>query len=101
MAIDLLTETVLSLSDAAAALPRRRGGRKVHPSCVYRWVQRGLKGIRLECVQVGGTKCTSQEALARFFEALTYGADRPPVRSPAKRRRDAELAMRELDREGV
>jgi hypothetical protein len=44
---------------------------------------------------------TSREALSRFFEALTYGADRPAVRSPIKRRRDAERAIEALEREGV
>lgn len=101
MAIDPLSETLLSLTDAARSLPARRGGKKPHVSAMYRWTKTGCKGIILESLQVGGTRCTSREALARFFEALTYGADRPTVRSPLKRHRAAELAARTLEAEGV
>ena len=68
--INLETETVLSLSDACARLPRRRAGRPASPSTIYRWASEGLRGIRLETIQIGGTKCTSVEALQRFFEHL-------------------------------
>jgi|GEM_PF-2610792 len=44
---------------------------------------------------------TSREALARFMQALTYGPDRPAVRSPANRRRAAERAVAALEAEGV
>jgi hypothetical protein len=102
--IDATHETLFSLSEAAKSLPRRRRGRKPHVSCLYRWSVSGCRGIVLETIQVGGTRCTSREALARFFEALTYGAPdaqshRP--RTPAARQRAAERAARELQREGV
>jgi hypothetical protein len=78
--IDLLSEDLVSLSDAAEFCPRRRGGKKPHVSCVYRWTREGYKGVVLESVQVGGTRCTSKEALARFFNQLTEiaeGAESP------------------------
>ncbi len=62
-----MSEQILSLTDAATMLPRRRGGRKPHVSTIYRWAKRGIHGVRLEIIQIGGTKCTSREALARFF----------------------------------
>ena len=68
--IDHEKDCLISLSEAAAALPRRRGGRQVHVTTVYRWAGEGLRGVRLETVQVGGTKCTSREALARFYARL-------------------------------
>lgn len=102
MAIDPLSESIISLSDAARSLPRRRAGKKVHTSCVYRWTTRGCKGVILESIQVGGTRCTSKEALARFFERLTYGGSSSQVyRSPARRQRAAEAAARELERQGA
>jgi hypothetical protein len=33
--------------------------------------------VRLETIKVGGTCCTSVEALTRFFRALTEGGDPP------------------------
>ena len=99
--IDPSTETLISLIDAARSLPARRRGKRPHVSCAYRWTKTGCRGVILESIQVGGTRCTSKEALARFMEALTYGADRPAVRSPVKRRRAAERAVEALVREGV
>jgi len=101
--IDPNTETLISLSQAAKHLPRRRGGKKPHVSCIYRWTTAGCKGVVLESIQVGGTRCTSREALARFFRQLTRGdaADAPKVRSVAQRERATERAMKELERAGV
>ncbi len=64
--IDLATETVITLTQATNHLPRRRGGKKPHPSTLYRWAKDGL-----ETIQVGGTLCTSIQALQRFCERLT------------------------------
>lgn len=69
--IDPLTERVVSLTDAAKLCPRRRAGKQPHASCMYRWTTTGCRGVVLESVQVGATRCTSHEAMARFFAALT------------------------------
>lgn len=101
--IDLNTETVVSLTEAAGVLPARRGGKRPHISCLYRWTTSGCRGIVLESVQIGGTRCTSKEALVRFFDRLTRNSagDRPAVRSPSARQRAAERAIEELEREGA
>ena len=92
-----LSEHVLSLADAARILPKRRGGRRVHVATVYRWISHGCKGVKLEALQVGGTLCTSREALQRFFDRLTTGTADPlsPTTTNA-RRREADTADREL-----
>jgi hypothetical protein len=103
--IDPLSEQVISLSEAAKSLPARRAGKRPHVSCIYRWTVSGCKGIKLESLQVGGTRCTSREALARFFERLSQatGIDRevPGVRTPSQRARDDARARRELIEAGV
>ena len=101
MAIDPNHETLVSLTQAAKLLPARRGGKRPHVSCLYRWTTAGCKGVILESIQVGGTRCTSREALARFFGALTYTDSPRTERSTARRRRAAAAAERELEREGV
>jgi len=101
--IDPNSETLISLADAAKSLPPRRAGKRPHVSCLYRWTAAGCKGVLLESLQCGGTRVTSKEALTRFFQRLTRAngpaPESPP--SPARRRRAAERAERELAREGV
>ena len=100
--IDPLTEQIISLREATKCLPVRRRGKPVHISCIYRWTLSGCKGIKLESIQVGGTRCTSREALGRFFERLSQksGIDAdhgiPAIRTPSQRARDDARAEREL-----
>ncbi len=111
--IDTLTETAIPLTQAAVELPRRRGGRKTHVSTLYRWATGGCRGVVLETINVGATRCTSREAMQRFFEQLSAPnaagqADRttpPPVhrsaRSVAQRERDAVKAGQKLAARGA
>lgn len=99
--IDPNSETLLSLTQAAKTLPVRRGGKRAHVSCLYRWTTVGCRGVILESIQIGGTRCTSRESLALFFERLTY-ADGPRAdRTPNRRQRASAAAERELEREGL
>jgi hypothetical protein len=96
--IDPLAETLISLADAAKSCPKRRGGKKTHVSCIYRWTTVGCRGVVLESIQIGGTRCTSHEALARFFARLTATPSEPTsVRTPAQRERAIARAEKELD----
>ena len=101
--IDPNTETVISLNEAAKVLPRRRRGKTPNVSCLYRWTNTGCKGVVLEWIQIGGTRCTSREALRRFFEALTsqQTGGIPATRSPTQRSRDIAAVERELDKAGL
>jgi hypothetical protein len=110
MAIDTLIEQLISLSDAAKTLPVRRQGKRPHLATLYRWTSRGCRGVILESVQIGATRCTSKEALARFFHQLTAAngsqdAESKPAENPAKRRkrRDKEkkAAAKECDEAGI
>ena len=99
--IDPNTETLLSLHDAAHLLPRRRQGKPVHVSCIYRWTTSGCRGVVLESLQIGARRCTSCEALARFYAALSN--PNPSIRvarTPAKRQANIDLAERRLAAHG-
>lgn len=100
--IDLLSERVISFTDATAVLPRRRAGRKPHVATLYRWAQKGCRGVRLETIQIGGTKCTSVEALQRFFERLSgsSGAVLGAQATVATMRTRGNV-LRELESEGL
>jgi hypothetical protein len=60
----------MPLALATGRVPLLRG-RHVAVSTLYRWSTVGLRGVRLETIQVGGTRCTSVQALRRFFERLS------------------------------
>jgi hypothetical protein len=94
--------TLISLPDVPGRLPRRRGGKLPHVSCIYRWAQHGLRGVRLEVLQCGGTKVTSLEALQRFFERLSAvtAGETPAARSSAQRQRAADQADKDLAAQG-
>ena len=101
--IDPNAETVVSFTDVPRDLPRRRGGKRPHVSCIYRWTTAGCRGVILESMQVGGTRCASKEALARFIRRLASD-DALPMRRPSARAPNgnaAEKAMRDLERAGV
>jgi hypothetical protein len=97
--IDALNEELLSLADAAKLLPRRRGGRKVHIATLYRWTTTGCKDIVLESTQVGGTRCTTKEALARFFQRLAEGSG--AQRHTTAREHDQMIVEKKLDAMGL
>ncbi len=102
--IDISTEKVLSFTEAIDHLPRRRAGKKCNISTFYRWAQVGVRGIKLETISVGGTKCTSLPAIQRFFDALTaQSADQQvePAKRPKSRQKQIETAERRLAQAGV
>ncbi len=106
---NLISETLLTLCEAARRLPPGRCGRPVSFSCVYRWIAHGAPGpdgsrVKLEAVRVGGRWLTSVEALARWAERLTPcldGGPMPARRTPAQRKRADERAAKHLDAAGI
>ena len=68
-----LEEDILPLAEATKIIPRPNG-RRPHVSCLYRWTVQGCRGVVLESIQCGATRCTSRQAIARFFEQLTEAA---------------------------
>lgn len=98
--IDCEQETLIPFREAVKLLPHREG-KPPHISLLYRWSSVGLRGIRLEFVQAGGTRCTSHAAVARFFNSLTEVEYPASVSTtPSQRRRQIEAAERKLEREG-
>jgi len=92
-AVDPLSETLISLADAAKLIPARRAGKTTDLSTIYRWTNQGVRGIRLEFWQIGATRCTTRQALTRFFQALTaavQGEDQSPRVAAARKARGAK-----------
>jgi hypothetical protein len=108
----------IPLAQLAAELPRRRNGKKTNVATIYRWSNAGCRGVILQTIQMGATRCTTQEWAREFFERLTAARSMPPseavsaapaparppltrIRTEAQRRRASEAAARELARMGV
>ncbi len=76
------SEAVMSFADAAKFVGRLQGKARVALQTLHRWAAKGCRGVVLETICVGGARCTSAEALQRFFDRLT-----------AARRRGEKVAM--------
>lgn len=109
--LNIHQETLISLTEAARSLPAGRGCKPVDPSCILRWIQRGLKvkagptvhTVRLEGIRAGGRWLTSREALQRFFENITpqLGSDQSLPRTAAERRAADAYATKQLAAQGI
>jgi len=73
--ISLQDENLISLAAAPAEVPGRP-----HSATLQRWRLKGLCGVKLETVLVGGRRFTSREALERFFNRVTAARDGQPLR---------------------
>ncbi len=96
MAIDIQTERLIGLDEAAKLFPGRDGG-SVHKFTVGLYARRGKKGVKLETVLAGPRRCTTIEAVQRFIEAITAVANgEQPVQAVATRtRRQKNKAVRD------
>lgn len=109
MAIDIHSDRVLSLTDATKALPPI-GGKRLHPSTVWRWCRQGIRGVHLEYARLGHRIVTSEDAIARFAERLAEADvppggpkldDTPKTRTDKQRQRDVTKAEAELAKAGI
>ncbi|MDZ4784350.1 MAG: DUF1580 domain-containing protein [Planctomycetia bacterium] len=69
--IDVARESVLSFAEAARFVGKLKGTKRVAFQTLFRWATKGCRRIVLDTIFVGGSRCTSVEALQRFFTALT------------------------------
>jgi hypothetical protein len=88
----------MSLNEAAAYIDSITG-RRPSMKNVYRWVDKGLGGVKLEAHKIGGRWYTGRQAIDAFLEATDKVARRPQPPVPAlkkglhdrlERRRGAE-----------
>lgn len=75
MAIDIQSESTVTLSFAGRELLPQVGGRPVASSTVYRWIRSGAMAsdgsrVRLEAVRIGRAYVTTKEAVQRFKAEL-------------------------------
>jgi len=56
--IDIANEQLLAFSEIPANVPPRPTGRRLHVSAPHRWATKGVGGVRLEFISIGGTRYT-------------------------------------------
>ena len=94
--IDPFKETMLTMAKAARKVP----GRPVSSQTVYRWHNIGIVGIKLDAVVIGGRMQTSQEAMARFFVAVTE-AKQSALRTETEAGERSDAVQRKLEAAGL
>ena len=98
----LLEKEGLTMTDAAALLPGRKPGKRLYVNTVWRWCRKGLRGVRLRSVLIGGQRLTTRRWLQEFIQAMSEArepgvASPPPViRTPRQRQSASERAAEEL-----
>ncbi len=78
-------------------------GKRVHQSTAWRWANEGSFGIQLKTTVLGGRRLCCEQDVHDFMEARTAAAT-PAMRAPkrssvAKRNRNAERAVKHLEKE--
>lgn len=95
--VDILTESPRrTLTEAA-----RRENKA--PSTIWRWALKGCRGVKLETFLHGGTRCTTDPALRRFFDAINGASSlsTSPIVPSGSRQAEIAAAERELADAGV
>lgn len=64
--INTFSETIISINDAAKHVSKI-SGKKRNRSVIVRWINRGVSGVRLSAIRIGGDLHTSEEALNEFL----------------------------------
>jgi hypothetical protein len=90
--IDSQTETVLTFAEASKRLLTRPD-----ISTLHRWRKRGIRNQRLETLLIGGKRCTSVEALERFFAAATAAGEQVTDLMPSVNEREAQIRAAEVE----
>jgi Protein of unknown function (DUF1580) len=95
-------EAPLPLSEAAklTMLPKRRG-KSPHATTLLRWCLYGIRGIKLESIVCGGTRCTSEQSIKRFFERLSTPFGDSKTITTSERKKSIARAQEELKAMGI
>jgi hypothetical protein len=97
-------DTVLTLAQAAKAFGRL-SGRTPHVATVYRWATKGVRGVTLETVRLGGLRLVRAQSLEEFLARINTGESGTTAGSQAlldpavqqRRRAEIDAARRRLD----
>ncbi|GDX93702.1 hypothetical protein LBMAG46_37120 [Planctomycetia bacterium] len=96
--IDSRSETLIRLEQARREFP---GKTLVSLAALHRWRLKGVRGVVLETLVVGGARYTSREAIDRFVAAQNAPESAPPQMAAEQRRAKSEAARAALASRGI
>jgi Protein of unknown function (DUF1580) len=110
--IDTTAEKPIPIDEIPAEHIPGRGGKPVHQVTLSLWYRRGIRGVKLETIMIGGRRATSIEALNRFYQAVSqarssHPSHQPPAKAAPSPRTERDRskavrgAMADLKRRGV
>jgi hypothetical protein len=100
--IDLAHEQPIDLKHAARLPALKVNGRPRHVASLYRWCSpAGCRGVRLETVVIGGTTCTTSEAVGRFIARLSEPQQQVKPETLAQRQRRFSRAEAVCESAGI
>lgn len=72
--------------------------KRPHPATVWRWCVKGIRGVKLMSWMVGGIRCTDEQAIQDFLEALNRGVEdkREIDARIAKQNQEVDQALRDM-----
>jgi hypothetical protein len=95
-------ERPIPLSKAARLpLMPMRDDKPPHPTTLLRWCLHGIRGVKLESMNCGGMRCTSEQSIRRFFERLSTPFANTTTPTPSQRRKSIERAEKVLQLAGI
>lgn len=100
------SEEFIPLADvpSLSCMPRRHGHKRIDVRSVRRWATRGVGGVVLKAVLVGGLRCTTASWLAEFFArrgSCPHPSNPAPGLIPPQRHDSHERVVLHLEAEGV
>lgn len=91
-------ETLIPFQQARNEFPGRK---RVGNATLHRWRLRGVRGVKLETLVVGGQRFTSREAIRRFVEAQNQPQAAEPSLTAAERQARSAAARAVLQARGI
>ena len=95
--IDIQSETVVGLGEGCRAFPPHG----IADATMARYIQKGIKGVKLETFKSGGRRYTSKEAICRFIAAQNPDEQTVAAITGSQRRRQSEAARQALQEAGI
>lgn len=99
--INTYEDSIISV-EAAAKHVSKLCGKKRNRSVILRWINRGVSGVKLEAIRIGGDLFTSREALNEFLnKAQTARTEKHSKRTSEGIRRAKAETEREAEALGI
>ncbi|TWU57679.1 DUF1580 domain-containing protein [Rubripirellula reticaptiva] len=92
---------MVRLNAGAASIVEGITGDRPSSATMYRWAQRGLKGVKLQTAFAGGHRRTTEQWIREFFAAITEAVDGTAVAPPKPVDRDKQIKRAEAELEAA